>query len=177
MLQVGEDGKMFLSKNAPRSGISDAEHGMLSRLIEDLNDGMSFKDIQNTRAFLRKAIDPANPGATVEIAKARSVLLSYLEGMAAKGGDEVGRVFKAYAQNERSRESIEKIIGGKIESLDAMFAANPDRVVQKIFSNPNHAKVLGSYVGPEKCKKWQLRSSTKEWKGLSTQPRVSTPAN
>jgi hypothetical protein len=150
LLDVNPEGKFYLKPNAPRSGISDAEHGVLSRVIDDLNDGMSFQEIQRSREFLRKAIDPKNPGASEEISKVRSVLLGQLEELAKKNGPEVGETFKKYAVNERARESIEKIIGGKVESLDAMFAANPDRVVQKIFSNPNHAKIVGEYVGPEK---------------------------
>ena len=150
MAQDPDSGRIFLNKNTPRSGVSDAEHGILKRVIDDLNDGMTFEELQKTREFLRKAIDPANPGAGEEISKVRSILLGQMEEMASKRGPKVGDTFKAYAKNERARESIEKVIGGKIESLDAMFAANPDKVVQKIFSNPNYAKVVGDYVGPEK---------------------------
>jgi|GEM_PF-2287622 len=139
-----------LKRNSPRTGISDAEHGVLSRVVKDLNDGMTFKELQDTRDFLRKSIDPANPGASEEISKVRSILLNQMELMSTKNGPSVGKTFKAYAINERARESIEKVIGGKIESLDAMFAANPERVVQKIFSNPNHAKVVSDYVGADK---------------------------
>lgn len=143
-------GKLFLQKNTPKSGMTDAEHGIIARVVDELNAGMTFKEIQDTREFLRKAIDPANPGATEEISKVRSLMLGQLEAMASQHGPDVGQTFKAYAKNERARENVEKIIGGKLESLDQMFAANPDKVVQKIFSNPNYAKVIGDYVGPEK---------------------------
>lgn len=146
-------GRLALSKNTPRTGLSDSEHSMLARVIDDLNDGMSFKEVQDTREFLRKAIDPANPGASSEIQKVRSILLGQLESMAGKLGDDVGKTFKAYAVNERSREGVEKIIGGSIDSLDKMFAANPEKVVQKIFSNPNYTKVVSDYVGPEQMKR------------------------
>jgi hypothetical protein len=145
-----ETGRMTLGANTPRSGISDQEHSILKRVIDDLNDGMSFEEIQAAREFMRKAIDPSNPGASSEIVQVRSLLLGQLEDLAAKNGPDVGETFKAYAMNERKRESIEKIIGGKIESLDAMFAANPDKAVQKIFANPNYSKIVGEYVGPEK---------------------------
>jgi len=150
LLKQDETGRYFLDKNKPRSGMSDSEHNMIGRVIEDMNDGMSFKEIQQTRDFLRKAIDPANPQASAEISKVRSVLLGQLEAMASARGPDVGATFKSYAINERARENIEKIIGGKIESLDAMFAANPDKIVHKIFSNPNYSKVVTDYVGPEK---------------------------
>lgn len=152
MSQDENTGRMFLQKNSPRSGLSDQEHGILSRVIDDLNDGMTFKEVQDTRDFLRKSIDPSNPAATTEISKVRSVMLGQLEGMASKYGPDVGETFKAYAVNERARENIEKVIGGKIESLDSMFSANPDKVVQKVFSNPNYAKVVGEYVGENKMK-------------------------
>jgi hypothetical protein len=115
-----------------------------------MNDGMTFKEMQNTREFLRKSIDPSNPGATSEINAVRSVMLDQMEHKAQNLGPSVADTFKAYAVNERARENVETIIGGKISSLDQMFAANPDRVVTKIFANPNYAKVVGAYVGPEK---------------------------
>lgn len=150
LMEVGEDGRIFLQKNTPRTGISDAEHGVLSRVIEDMNHGMTFKEMQDVREFLRKSVDPMNPSATSEINAVRKVMLEQMEHKAAQMGPSVGDTFKAYAKNERARESIEKIIGGKIESIDSMFSANPERVVNKIFSNPNYAEVVADYVGPEK---------------------------
>lgn len=150
LLETDEGGRLFLRKNTPRSGLSDTEHSVLSRVIDDLNDGMTFKEIQDTRSFLRKNIDPSNPSASEEISKVNSILLGQLEAMARANGPDVGETFKAYAINERTRESVEKIIGGRIESLDAMYSANPERVVKKIFANPNHAKIVADYVGPEK---------------------------
>lgn len=146
----GESGRFFLKKNTPRSGLSDPEHKLLSRVVDDLNDGMTFKEIQETREFLRKAVDPKNPGATAEINKVRTVLLRKLEDMAQGMGDDVGETFTRYAKNERARESLEKVIGGKIESLDQLYAANPDKVINKIFSNPNYADIAKEYVGEEK---------------------------
>lgn len=149
LLDVDETGKLFLKGNTPRTGMSDSEHSILSRVINDLNDGMTFKELQDTRDFLRKAIDPSNPAATEELSKVRSLMLDQLEQMSSKNPN-VRDTFKAYAKNERTRENIEKIIGGKIESLDAMFAANPDKVVQKVFSNPNYKNIVEGYVGAEK---------------------------
>lgn len=148
--QAPDTGRFYLKKNSPRSGISDAEHNLLSRVIDDLNDGMTFKEIQDTREFLRKAVDPSNPGATAEINKVRSYLLGELENLAGSYGADVADTFRSYAKNERARESVEKIIGGKIDTFDQMFAANPDKVVQKIFSNPNYTKVMSDYLGAEK---------------------------
>jgi hypothetical protein len=157
LMEFDEQGRVFLKKNSPKSGMSDAEHGALSRVIADMNEGLTFKEIQDTREFLRKQIDLANPAATEEISKVRSILLGQLESLADTEGPSVGQTFKAYAKNERARESVERIIGGKIETFDKMFAANPDRVVKKIFSNPNYAQVVKEYVGEKKLK--QLVSS------------------
>lgn len=150
LMSVSEDGKIFLNKNTPRSGISDAEHSVLSRVIDDMNNGMTFKEMQDVREFLRKSLDPINPGGTAEINAVRSVMLDQMEHKAAQLGPSVRDTFKAYAKNERTRENIEKIIGGKVESLDAMFSANPERVVNKVFSNPNYAKIVSEYVGQDK---------------------------
>lgn len=147
-----ETGKFYLSKNTPRSGISDSEHNVISRVIDDLNDGMSFEEIQKTREFLRKSVDPTNKAASEEVSKIRSILLGQLEHLAGSRGEDVGNAFRAYAKNERSRENIEHIIGGKIESLDSMYAANPDKIVQKIFSNPNYVNIVSDYVGNDVIK-------------------------
>jgi len=149
MIEMSDSGRFGLKKNTPRSGVSDSEHNIISRVIDDLNDGMTFKEIQDTRDFLRKAIDPTNPAATSEISNVRSILLDQLESMSKSRGPGVHETFRSYAKNERARESIEKIIGGKVESLDAMFAANPEKIVHKIFSNPNHTKIVAEYAGPE----------------------------
>lgn len=148
--QSKETGRFGLAPNTPRTGLSDNEHGILKRVVDDLNDGMTFEEIQKTRDFLRKSIDPSNPAASAEIGKVRSIMLGQLENMAENIDPQIGKTFKAYAINERNRESIEKIIGGKIESLDAMYAANPDKVVKKILSNPNYSKIVSEYIGPQK---------------------------
>lgn len=150
LAQNPDTGRLTLTKNTPRTGLSDKEYGILSRLVDDLNDGMTFPEMQAARDFLRKAIDPMNPKETAEIAKVRSLMLGQMEEMSGRFGDDVGNVFKKYAINEKSREAVEKIIGGKIDTLDSMFAANPDKVVKKIFSNPKYAEVIKTYIGAEK---------------------------
>lgn len=148
--QSPETGRFSLSANTPRTGLSDSEYGVLKRVVDDLNDGMKFDEIQKTREFLRKSIDPANPRASQEVQKVRSIMLQKLEEMADRINPQIGKTFRDYAINERSRESVEKIIGGSIDSLDRMYAANPEKVVQKIFSNPNYTDIVRDYVGPEK---------------------------
>lgn len=84
-------------------------------------------------------------------------MLGQLEDMAGKNSPDVQKAFKSYAINERARENVEKIIGGSVSDIDKMYSANPESVVKKIFSNPNNAKIVESYVGTEKMQ--QLKQS------------------
>lgn len=150
LLNITEDGKFKLLPNTSKTGVSDAEHSILSKVINDLNDGASFQEMQRMRDYLRKAIDPANPSATSELANVRSILMGQMENLASANGPDVLKTFKSYAQNEQAKEALEKIIGGKISSLDSMYAANPDNIIKKIFSNPNYASIAKNYIGEEK---------------------------
>ena len=145
-----ESGAIEFMPNSPKTGLSPQEYNTIKDVLGDFNGKLSFKDIQNIREHMRKTIDYANPHATEEIGKVRSILLDQLENMASASNPEMRETFKQYAVNERMRESIEKVIGGKVESMDTMFSANPDNVVKKIFSNPNHADLVKQYIGPEK---------------------------
>lgn len=147
-----QTGRYAMAKYRPRMGISRSEYREMAELFDDLSDGMTFKEIQAVRASLRAQIDPLKPDATRSLSKARQVLLRQLEGMAGKLGDDVSIVFKKYAINERSVTNVEKIFGGQIEGFETLYAANPDKVVDKVFSNPNYVKVLSEYVGPEKMR-------------------------
>jgi len=143
-------GGIVFKPNSPKTGLSSQEYSVVKEVLGDFNGSLSFKDIQNIREHMRKTIDYSNPHATEEIGKVRSILLDQLEFMASKSSPEMRDVFKSYAINERTRESLEKIIGGKIESLDAMYSANPDKVVSKIFANPNYAGIAKEYIGDDK---------------------------
>lgn len=156
LASIDEAGRVILKENKPRSGVSNEEYRVLKQVIDDLNDGASFEEIQKMRDFMRKSVDPMNPGGFGAINDARKVMLDYLEGMANEmtsnnpASNGVRQVFTAFAKNERNKEAIEKIIGGSIDSIDKIYAANPDKVVGKILSNPKHTEVVAEYVGPEK---------------------------
>lgn len=143
-----ETGAIEIASHRPKAGMTAAEVNELKAVVDDLKDGASFQDIQNMREYLRKHIDYSNPKATAEIEKARSIMLDQLESMV--DNHPIRDTFRRYAINERARENVEKIIGGKIESLDQMYAANPDRIVDRIFSNPNYTEVVSQYIGPDK---------------------------
>lgn len=145
-----ENGAIYLDKFDPAVGLSKSEYGAAKEIIGRLNKGVDFEQIQNIREYLRKLEDPINFKSTAEISKIRGSLLNSLEDMTP---GEVRPVFKQYAINEKALENVEKVIGGKIEDLNKLYNANPDRVVQKIFSNPNNVEVVKSYVGEDPVKK------------------------
>jgi len=143
---VGQKIKISLAPNAPRTGLSSNEYKVISEVVNDLNNGATFEEIQRMRDYLRKAKDPLNSSANEEIEKVRKVLLDSLETMTPQ---EVRPIMQQYAINEKALDNVEQIIGGKIETLDKMFAANPEKIINKIFSNPNYAKIVEDYVGKE----------------------------
>lgn len=147
LVEYGKNGEINLKPNNTKTGLSDQEYNSLKRVFDDLDGPVTFEEIQRQRDFLRKQIDRTNPSATEELQKVRSILLDKLEDVADKQVPEMRKVFKDYAINERSVDDIERIIGGKIESLDAIYAANPDKVVTKVLSNPNYSIIVKNYVG------------------------------
>lgn len=149
LLAVDDAGKMILKPNNSKTGLSDSEYNAIKRIFDDLEGRVSFTDIQRQRDYLRKMIDPANPGATEELGKVRSVMLDQLEQMASKKMPEMRQVFQDYAKNETAIDNIEKMIGGKIETLNQIYAANPESVVKKILANPNNQKIVSEYLGPQ----------------------------
>lgn len=149
LLATDEAGKMILKPNNSKIGLSDSEYNAIKRVFDDLDGPVTFIDLQRQRDYLRKMIDPANPAATEELGKVRSIMLDQLEEMASKKMPEMREVFKAYAKNEQAIDNIEKMIGGKIETLNQIYAANPEGVVKKVLANPNNQKIVSEYLGPQ----------------------------
>jgi flagellar basal body rod protein FlgC len=149
LLDVDEAGAMILKPNNTKTGLSDSEYNAIKRVFDDLNGKISFTDIKRQRDYLRKMIDPANPGATEELGKVRTLMLDQLEEMAAKKVPEMRETFRAYAQNEQAIDNIEKMIGGKLESLNKIYSANPEGVVKKVLANPNNQQIVSEYLGPQ----------------------------
>ena len=147
LMDITAEGQVNLLSNRPRTGLSQQEYGPLKEVMDDLSKPVSFKEIQNIRDFLRKSVDHSNPKATREIEKVGSVLLDQLESMASKKAPEMRETFKRYAINERAKLNIEKIIGGQLENIDSMYNANPDKIVNRILSNPNYVEIVKQYAG------------------------------
>lgn len=149
LLAVDDEGKMFLKPNTSRTGLSDSEYNAIKRVFDDLGGPVTFQDLQRQREYLRKMIDPANPAATEELSKVRSIMLDQLQEMASKKMPNMRQVFQDYAKNETAIDNIEKIIGGKLESMNQIFAANPEKVVKKILSNPNNQEIVSQFLGKD----------------------------
>jgi hypothetical protein len=142
--------RLMLKPNVLKSGLSDAEYKAFSRTLHDFNDGISFQEIQNIRDGLRKMEDPINAKSTEEISKLRTVLLDTLESMAEVEHPTIRETFRSYAINERSLNDLEKIIGGNVENLNKIYNANPDKVINKLISNPNYIQIAKDYLGQDK---------------------------
>jgi hypothetical protein len=110
---------------------------------------MTYEKLQNIRTRLRKEIDPANRGNTPELSEVSSILLKKMEEMSAVRGPQFKEAMRGWAKNEQSREAIEKIIGGKIETFDKLYAANPEKIVDRIFSNPNYFEIAKEFIDPK----------------------------
>lgn len=150
LLFFDEDGIPRLKPNNTKTGLSSQEYAKIKDVFDDLGNGRTnFKDIQNMRESLRKAVDNMNPHATLEIKKVRSIMLNQLEEMVSKKVPEMRETFEGYAKNERALEQIEEIIGGQVESLDKMYKANPETVVGNILSDPNFQEIVGDYLGKD----------------------------
>lgn len=143
-----EGGKLYLKPFSTKIGVTENDYKVIGKVVDDLNEGASFEEIQKIREYLRNKMDPINPKDTMEISKVRGVLLDSLEKMGGKRDVGFTEIAKKYAINEKSLESLEKIIG-KIETLDQTFSANPDQIVQKIFSNPNYVNFVAEYAGQD----------------------------
>lgn len=149
LIDIDESGNMLLKPNTTKTGLSDKEYDALKRVFNDLDGKVTFQEMQRMRDFLRKQIDITNPAATEELQNIRKILLDQLEFIGQKKVPQMRDVFKDYAINERNLDNIENIIGGKIESLDSMYSANPDKIVGKILSNPNYQDIVKSYIGDD----------------------------
>lgn len=149
LLSQDELGNVILKPNTTKTGLSDAEYRAIKRIFNDLDGKVTFQEMQKMRDYLRKQIDPMNPAMTEELQKVRSVLLDKLEDIGEKKVPQMREVFKRYAINERAVDDIEDIIGGKIETLNSMYAANPDKIINKVLSNPNYQEIVKGYIGPD----------------------------
>lgn len=150
-----ETGNLALAPFTPKMGITSQAHGDLNKVVGALNSkSLSFEDLQNIREFLRQSIDPVNPKATQVLADARKSMLDYMDYLVGSRSPskDVRGTFKQYAINEKNLDSVERIIGGKIEHMDQLMNANPERVLDKIYANSNNIKVMKQAIGDPEFK-------------------------
>lgn len=145
------ESKLSIKPFNTKFGMSKQEYSDIVQVLKDLEDGATFEEIQKVREYLRKQKDPKNPKATEALESLRKSLLGELETMASS--DQTREVFKQWAVNEKMVDDVEKVIGGQIENLDKLYAANPDKVVQKVLANTNNAEVVKNYIGEDQFNK------------------------
>lgn len=144
----------------PDMGMSKEEYGILTTVVERLNQGVTFNDLQNIRDYMRKSIDPSHPAAYREVENARKNILKTMEGMTvdadralAKAGNpsnKVSQLFRSYAMNEKAKESLEKIIGGHLDPNSVKHTPNVEKVMTRILARPDYAQAYRQYVGNQK---------------------------
>jgi hypothetical protein len=162
-LSIDEDsGNLTLKPFTPKMGISPQSHGVMKNVVDALNSkSVSFEDLQNIREYMRQSLDPVNPKATKVVEDARKSLLNYMDtlvstksaaaGPSQAGAPDVRGTFKQYAQNEKSLDQVERIIGGKLENFDQLLTARPEKVLDRIFSSPTNIKIVRQVIGDEKA--------------------------
>ena len=152
-LEVAEDGLLKLKPFSTTLGIGEGEYKIISKVVNDLNaPELTVREMQNMREFLRASVDPANPAATPNIGRIRKAMLGHVEKLVEAYNPEarVREAFTSYAKNEAMIESFETIIGGKIDTLNALYRQSPEKVLGRIFSNGKNAQVAREFLGEER---------------------------
>jgi hypothetical protein len=151
----GQTGQVEMRPFSSKMGLSRKAYSEIGQIVDDLNTGnLSFKEMQSMREFLRKEIDPANPRATADLEGIRKAMLSHMEELVESRNPDlkVRQTFQTWAKNERMLESFEEMLGGKMEHLDSLYKANPDRVLTNVFANPNTVETARGMLGEERFK-------------------------
>ena len=148
-----ETGKLAMGPFRPDMGISRKAYTEMRQVVNSLNqESLSFQQMQRIREYLRKQIDPAKPGETQDLQAIRGAMLDHMEDLISANhpSANVRATFKQYAKNERLLEDFEKILGGKVEDFNALYLANPDQVLNRVFTNPNTVSRARELLGNEK---------------------------
>lgn len=147
-----ETGNLVIRPFTPKMGITETAHSKLNTALQALNSpSLSFREMQNIREYLRQSIDPVNPKSTQILQDTRKSLLDFMDKLMTtyKPKADVKGAFRAYAQNEQYLEQFERIIGGKVDNLDQLLLANPERVLDRVFSSVNNAEVSKKLLGDQ----------------------------
>ena len=151
-LVVLEDGGIQMRPYRSDMGLSKKEYGEVKDVFDSINDGsLDFKQMQNIRETLRKAIDPANPGETADLQKLRKALLNHMEDVVQykKPDIEVRDVFKQWAKNEGDLDVMTDVLGGKVGGFDESLKADPSKALTRIFQNTKSARIAKKTLPPE----------------------------
>lgn len=150
-LKINKSGALELKPFDAKMGITRQAYSSLSDAVKSLNSkSLSLEDMQRIREYLRQSTDPTNPKSTAVLEKARRGMLDYMTDLVEKNSPQeldYRNLMKEYAINETNVSQAEQIIGGKLESLDQLLMANPERVLDKVFSGTNNIKVMQKVMG------------------------------
>lgn len=129
--------KAQLEPYKPSMGISKETYSLMNEVLDDVSTPKTFKEMQNIRETLRKALDPTNPKATRELESLRGAMLDHMEELAAaqNPGVQVRELFKAWAQNEGRYELAQKVMKGSLDTLDPTKRPSPEKILNSVFLN------------------------------------------
>lgn len=148
----GANGSVSISKYKPTMGISKEAYDAVKDLIGAVNEErLTLNDVRNLRESMRDRLNLlSSPRDQMQIGGLRKSLMDFMEGEVAKSEPDlaVRETFKKYAINEQNRETIEKILGGKIGDRSS-FAKNikMEDVLDRVFSNTETVKAAKSILG------------------------------
>ena len=142
------DGKITVKSGGIKSGLSKVENDSLKEVVEALNDGASISELAKIREALRKRLNNLNPQETAKIQDMRKVLIDEMERIAETKGPQFKEAMKGWAINEKGLDSVEKILGGNLDSLDESLLADP-KTLQKVFASKTNADTVKNFIGEE----------------------------
>jgi len=143
--------RAMLAPYKPSMGISKESHKLINEVLADVSTPKTFKEMQNIRETLRKALDPANPKATRELESLRGAMLEHMADLAAEQnpGVNVRSLFQAYAQNEGRLELAQKLFKGTIGSNDASKRPSAEKVLDSVFLNQKTVQMAREAFGDQ----------------------------
>jgi hypothetical protein len=147
-----ETGALSLAKYKSTMAVSSETHKVLSDLVDAINSGdTEVSSLRNLRDHI--TIDWANPTEARELQTLKKNLMDLMEEHVQKAAPDlaVRDTFKRYAQNEQSRELLERVLGGKLsDRLGILKQIKPEEVMDRIFRNTATVKAAKDVLeGPE----------------------------
>lgn len=154
----GINGKVALDKWRPTMPFTEETYKAAKVILDAVNEeNLTLGKIRNARNNLDPYINYITGDArtNAQVGRLQSSLMSFIEKEAQKAVPDlpVRENFRAYAQNERNRETLEKMLRGKL------FGVGPlerqivtEDVLKNLFADSNTVEALRNIVGEENFK-------------------------